>query len=118
MTSTQEDKAAIFHALHRGAVLVLPNAWDVASARIVEEAGASAVATTSAGVAWSLGVPDGDRLGRDRAAELVGRIASAVAAPVTAGIGGGFPGDPAGRGGTTRHIHSARAGGADPAAGV
>ena len=45
-----------FRALHAGAVLVLPNAWDVASARLIEQAGARAVATTSAGVAWSLGV--------------------------------------------------------------
>src|SRR2546421_7237450 len=109
MTSTQQDKATVFHALHHGEGRVLPNAWDVASARIVEEAGAAAVATTSAGVAWSLGVPDGDRLGRDRAAELVGRIASAVSVPVTADIEGGFADDPAGVGETIRQIIAAGA---------
>ncbi len=58
-----------FRSLHRpGTPVVLANAWDVASARLVEEAGAAAVATTSAGVAWSLGAPDGDVLGRELAA--------------------------------------------------
>jgi 2-methylisocitrate lyase-like PEP mutase family enzyme len=109
MTSTQQDKAAVFHALHRGEVLVLPNAWDVASARIVEDAGAAAVATTSAGVAWSLGVPDGDRLGRDRAVALVARIADAVSVPVTADIEGGFADDPAGVGETIRQVIAAGA---------
>jgi 2-methylisocitrate lyase-like PEP mutase family enzyme len=80
-----------FRALHvPGNPLVLPNAWDVASARLIAEAGAKAVATTSAGVAWSLGAPDGDALGRDRAAELVARIVEAVDVPVTADIEGGY----------------------------
>lgn len=109
MISTQQDKAAVFHALHRGEVLVLPNAWDVASARIVEDAGAAAVATTSAGVAWSLGMPDGDRLDRDSAIELVSRIASAVSVPVTADIEGGFADDPAGVGETIRRVIAAGA---------
>jgi 2-methylisocitrate lyase-like PEP mutase family enzyme len=94
MTTSHRDKAARFHDLHKGGdVLVLPNAWDVASARIVEEAGAAAVATTSAGVAWSLGAPDGDQLSRDRALDLVARIADAVRAPVTADIESGFGAD-------------------------
>ncbi|GAA3117785.1 isocitrate lyase/phosphoenolpyruvate mutase family protein [Planomonospora alba] len=85
------DKADLFHSLHtRDGVLVLANAWDVASALLVEEAGAEAVATTSAGVAWSLGAPDGDRLDRDRALDLIARIASAVRVPVTADIESGF----------------------------
>ncbi|QWF81807.1 isocitrate lyase/PEP mutase family protein [Amycolatopsis sp. CA-230715] len=80
-----------FVALHRkGEPLVLPNAWDVASALIVEAAGARAVATTSAGVAWSLGSADGDQLARDRAVDLVARIAAAVRVPVTADIEGGY----------------------------
>ncbi|WP_196449697.1 isocitrate lyase/phosphoenolpyruvate mutase family protein [Planomonospora sp. ID82291] len=86
------EKAALFHSLHTrdGRALVLANAWDVASALLVEEAGAEAVATTSAGVAWSLGAPDGDRLDRDRALDLVARIAAAVRVPVTADIESGF----------------------------
>lgn len=63
-----------FRALHTGDVLVLPDAWDVASARLIERAGARAIATTSAGVAWSLGAPDGDKLPRDRPVDLVARI--------------------------------------------
>ncbi|MEU9236426.1 isocitrate lyase/PEP mutase family protein [Streptomyces subrutilus] len=88
--------AAGFTALHTPATpLALPNAWDVASARLVEAAGAPAVATTSAGVAWSLGSPDGDALARDRALDLIARVASAVSVPVTADIEGGFGADPA-----------------------
>ena len=86
MTMTT-DNADRFRSLHRsGAPLVLPNAWDVASARLVEDAGAAAVATSSAGVAWSLGAPDGDRLDRDRALDLIARVAAAVRVPVTADI--------------------------------
>lgn len=90
-------QAAAFAALHTPAApLALANAWDVASARLVEAAGARAVATTSAGVAWSLGAPDGDALARDRALDLVARVAAAVSVPVTADIEGGFGADPAG----------------------
>src|SRR5882672_9256708 len=93
MTS-QQDKAALFHALHRTPpVLVLPNAWDVASACIVEAAGGAAVATTSAGVAWALGAPDGNKLARDEAVALVARVAAAVEVPVTADIETGFAAD-------------------------
>ncbi|MFE6839167.1 isocitrate lyase/phosphoenolpyruvate mutase family protein [Streptomyces sp. NPDC057705] len=87
-------KATAFAALHTSAnPLALANAWDVASARIAEAAGAPAVATTSAGVAWSLGSPDGDALARDRALDLVARVVSAVSVPVTADIEGGFGAD-------------------------
>jgi len=94
-TSVRHAKASLFHALHRR-VLVLPNAWDAMSARLVEDAGATAVATTSAGVAWSLGVADGDRLDRERAVDLVRRVATAVDVPVTADIESGYAEDPAG----------------------
>ena len=58
----QKLLAISFREMHRGPnVLVLPNAWDVASARILEEAGVRAIATSSAGVAFSLGYPDGQR---------------------------------------------------------
>lgn len=85
-----------FRELHfHGDPLVLPNAWDAASARLIEQAGAVAVATTSAGVAWSLGVPDGNRLQRDEAVAAVARIVRTVDVPVTADIESGY-GDVAG----------------------
>ncbi|MBW8699373.1 Carboxyvinyl-carboxyphosphonate phosphorylmutase [Streptomyces sp. MBT84] len=88
-------QALAFRALHvPGRPLVLPNAWDTASARLVEEAGAAAVATTSAGVAWELGAADGDRLTRADALAAVARIADTVAVPVTADIETGYANDP------------------------
>ncbi|MCM0677737.1 isocitrate lyase/phosphoenolpyruvate mutase family protein, partial [Micromonospora phytophila] len=71
----QHLSAELFRSLHTaGSPLVLVNAWDAASARIVAAAGARAVATTSAGVAWSLGAPDGDALDRGAAVALVRRV--------------------------------------------
>ncbi|NJP96337.1 isocitrate lyase/phosphoenolpyruvate mutase family protein [Nonomuraea sp. FMUSA5-5] len=85
------SKAEILASLHKkGDPLLLPNAWDVASAIVVADAGAKAVATTSAGVAWSLGVPDGADLGTERVAAVVERIAAAVDVPVTADIESGY----------------------------
>lgn len=89
MTSLTE-RAELFRRLHADGVLVLPNAWDVASARLVEQAGAAAVATTSAGVSWTLGAADGDRLPREPAVLAVARIAGAVAVPVSADIETGY----------------------------
>jgi 2-methylisocitrate lyase-like PEP mutase family enzyme len=106
--TTLTETAERFRSLHRGGTpLVLPNAWDVASARLVEDAGAAAVATSSAGVAWSLGAPDGDRLDRDRAVDLVARVARAVRVPVTADIENGFAADPAGVAETIRAVVAA-----------
>src|SRR5213078_1938041 len=100
MTSTPESFAN-FRSWHvAGQPIVLPNAWDAASARLVVAAGARAVATTSAGVAWSLGSPDGDRLDRAAAIAAVARIAAAVDVPVTADIEGGFAPTAAGVGET------------------
>ncbi|WP_329204947.1 isocitrate lyase/phosphoenolpyruvate mutase family protein [Streptomyces sp. NBC_00683] len=97
MTITHSDKAHIFRSLHTTpAPLALANAWDVASARVIEAAGAKAIATTSAGVAWSLGSPDGGFITRDQALELIGRIVAAVEVPVTADIEGGYGTDAAG----------------------
>lgn len=64
--------------------------WDVASARITERAGARAIATTSAGVAWSLGLADGNKLDRESAVSVIARIVEAVDLPVTADIEGGY----------------------------
>jgi 2-methylisocitrate lyase-like PEP mutase family enzyme len=87
----QAEKAERFRMLHRGpSILVLPNAWDVASARILEELGYPAIATTSAGVAFSLGFPDGQRVSREQMLEAVARIARAVRVPVTADMEAGY----------------------------
>jgi 2-methylisocitrate lyase-like PEP mutase family enzyme len=86
------DKAAAFLALHQGPGFVLPNAWDAGSARILEQVGFPAVATTSAGIAWSLGVPDGEALDRDTMLGHVGRIVAAVDVPVTADLEAGYGG--------------------------
>ncbi|MBM7769860.1 2-methylisocitrate lyase-like PEP mutase family enzyme [Actinokineospora baliensis] len=91
MTTSQQDRAAAFAALHTaGTPLLLANAWDVASAAVSVAAGISAVATTSAGVAWGLGAPDGDALERGAAVDLIARVVSAVDVPVTADIESGF----------------------------
>src|SRR5260370_29415247 len=87
----QAEKGEQFRKLHRGPrMLVLPNAWDVASARILEEAGYPAIATTSAGVAFSLGYPDGERISRKEMLEGVARIAHAVRAPLPAAMEAGY----------------------------
>ena len=87
----QKQKALAFHQLHRGPkTLLLPNVWDVASARLVEEAGYPAVATTSAGVAFSLGYPDGQKISREEMLARVARIAKAVRLPVTADVEAGY----------------------------
>jgi len=87
----QGRKAELLRKLHSGPrMLVLPNAWDVASARVLEELGYPAIATTSAGVAFSLGYPDGQRISRDEMLEAVARIARAVRVPVTADMESGY----------------------------
>ena len=83
----QAEKAEQFRKLHHGPrMLLLPNAWDVASARILEECGPTAIATSSAAVAFYLGSPDGQRISRDEMLEVCGRIARAVNIPVTADL--------------------------------
>lgn len=90
MTSS-EDLARRFASLHRASdPLLLANVWDAGSAVAVAQAGAAAVATTSAGVAWSLGVPDAADLGADRAAEAAARIVAAVTVPVSVDIEAGY----------------------------
>lgn len=90
MSTDQQSKAEALRALHRDGVLVLPNAWDAASAALVARAGAQAVATTSGGVAWSQGRSDGHGLSRDEMVDQVRRIASVVDVPVTADVEGGY----------------------------
>ena len=84
------DRAAALLAMHSGAGFVIPNAWDAGSARILEEVGFPAIATTSAGIAWSCGVPDGGDLDLETMLDRVGRIVAAVDVPVTADLEAGY----------------------------
>ena len=94
MTST--SGAALFRQLHdRSRILVLANAWDVATARLVEKAGFPAVATSSAAVAWALGYADGERIPRNEMLDVVKRIVRAVHVPVTADVEAGYGPAPA-----------------------
>ncbi len=91
---SQRAKAEAFRAMHgRSRILVLPNAWDAMSARVIEEAGARAIATTSAGVAFSVGYPDGEAIPRDEMIAAIARIARVVTIPVSADIESGFAND-------------------------
>ena len=91
----QTSKAEAFTALHHsGEILILPNAWDAASAAVMADAGAKAVATSSAAVAWSHGYPDGDLLPLNLLLETIGAVARAAGdVPVTADIEGGYTDD-------------------------
>ncbi len=107
---TQRERAAAFRRLHGGKpILVLPNVWDVASAKIVERAGFPAIATSSAGVAFALGYPDGERISRDEMAAAVARIAAHVGVPVTADMEAGYGRRPADAAATVRAVIAAGA---------
>lgn len=87
----QRAKAVAFRDLHCGPkILVLPNAWDCVSARLFEQAGFPALATTSGGVAAVLGYPDGQHIRPPEMLALVGRIAETVSVPVTADLEAGY----------------------------
>lgn len=91
MTSLSES----FRLLHQGAgTLVLPNCWDAGSARLLESLGARAVATTSAGLAWSLGYPDGDLLPVAKLAAAVAEITRTIRVPLSVDMEGGYSADP------------------------
>jgi 2-methylisocitrate lyase-like PEP mutase family enzyme len=106
----QAEKAEQFRQLHHGPrILVLPNAWDVASALILEEAGCPAIATTSGGIAASLGYPDGQRISRQEMLDVVGRIARAVRVPVTADMEAGYGTTPQDMAETARAVVAAGA---------
>ena len=78
---TQKGTAEKLRALHAAGVLILPNAWDAGSAAVIALAGAQAIATTSGGIAWSLGRCDGQRLTRAEMIERVREIVAAVGHP-------------------------------------
>ena len=95
--SHQSEQAEMFRGLHnRKDVLVLPNAWDVPSARVFEDEGFAAVATSSAGMLVSLGYPDGEGIPSKDFVSAVGRIASVLSVPLSADVVGGFSGSPEG----------------------
>ena len=94
MSTEARDTARQFHDLHARGVLLLPNAWDAGSARLMESLGAKAIATTSAGVAWSHGYADGDRLPVPLLAATVGEIRRVVAVPVSVDVESGYSADP------------------------
>lgn len=85
-----------FRDLHAEGLLILPNAWDAGSAAVMKAAGAKAIATTSAGCAWSLGWPDGDALPPERAVQMCEDVVRAVPGlPVSVDFEGGYSDDPA-----------------------
>jgi 2-methylisocitrate lyase-like PEP mutase family enzyme len=86
----QRAKAHRLRSLQTDGVLVLPNAWDAASAALIAAGAAQAIATTSAGVSWSLGRPDGQNLTRADAVAAIARIAATVDLPVSADVEGGY----------------------------
>jgi 2-methylisocitrate lyase-like PEP mutase family enzyme len=90
-----EAKADAFRRMHRGpSTLVLPNAWDAVTARLFVKAGARAIATTSAGIAATLGYADGQKVPPQLMMEAVARIARVVDVPVTADIESGYADSP------------------------
>ena len=109
-TEKQKAKAEAFRAMHRGSrILLLPNAWDAASARVFAESGFGAIATTSAGIAFTLGYPDGQRISREEMLGVVGRIAAAVPVPVTADVEAGYGDRPEDAARTAREVAAAGA---------
>jgi 2-methylisocitrate lyase-like PEP mutase family enzyme len=90
---TQEKRVTEFRELHSAGCFVMPNPWDVGSARALERLGFPALATTSAGLAWTLGVTDGS-LTRDQALDHLRQVAGAVGVPVNADFEGGYAVDP------------------------
>lgn len=93
----QAAKAEAFRRLHdRKKVLILPNAWDVPSARVFEDEGFPAVATSSAGMMVSLGYPDGEEIPQDEFVSAVARIAKVLSVPLNVDVVGGFGDSPKG----------------------
>lgn len=92
--TTIAERRRAFRALHAGpAILVLPNAWDVASARVYEEAGFPAIATSSAGLANALGFPDGNALDVDLHLATLERLVRALSVPLSADVESGYAAD-------------------------
>jgi 2-methylisocitrate lyase-like PEP mutase family enzyme len=108
--SPRPDSARLFHDLHRGPdLLILANAWDAGSARLIESLGAKAVATTSAGFAWGLGYPDGDAVPLAELVHGIRLIARAIQVPLSVDMESGFGRAPADVGAAMTQIAEAGA---------
>lgn len=93
--SELRNKAEAFRAMHSAKpVLLLANVWDAASARIIEEAGFPAIATSSAGIAFARGYPDGEKIPPEQMFTAIAQIASVVRVPVTADVEAGYGNEP------------------------
>jgi 2-methylisocitrate lyase-like PEP mutase family enzyme len=90
-----DDPVAVFHRLHESGCFVMPNPWDVGSARALEQLGFPALATTSAGFAWTLGRTD-TQTTLDQVLEHLSAVAGAVSVPVNADFQDGYAHDPDG----------------------
>jgi len=90
---SRSEQARVFHSLHGEGLLILPNVWDAGSARVIEEAGAKAIATSSAAVAWAHGYPDGQAIPADVLIATIHEIVRVVSVPVSADIEAGFARD-------------------------
>ena len=84
-----DDRIAAFHRLHSSGCFVMPNPWDAGSARVLEQMGFKALATTSAGLAWTLGLAD-YQVTLDQALEHLRVVVDAVDVPVNADFQGCF----------------------------
>ena len=91
--NAHSDRVIAFRHLHSAGCFVMPNPWDVGSARALEQMGFTALATTSAGFAWTLGRAD-NQVTLDEALEHLRLVADAVTVPVNADFQGGFADDP------------------------
>ncbi len=105
----QLAKAETFRSLHNEGIFVLPNAWDAGSAAMIAAAGAQAIATTSAGVSWSLGKSDGEHLSRAEMIDVIARIAATVDLPVSGDIEGAYGSGPEAVAATVRAVIGAGA---------
>lgn len=109
-TEAQVRKAQTFRSMHdRANVLVLPNAWDAVTARIFARLGFAAIATTSGGIAWSLGYPDGEHAPLNEVVAAVERIVRVVDLPVTVDLEAGYGVTPQAVGDAVRAIIDAGA---------
>ena len=107
---TYLSRSAAFRSLHHGpAILVVPNAWDAVSARLFEAAGFACVGTTSAGIAWSCGYPDGQKIPRDEMIAAIARVTRSTHLPVTADIEAGYGKSPEAVAETVRRVIGAGA---------
>ena len=99
MSSSASERAKALKTLHEGPkLLLLANAWDAGSARLVESLGAPAIATSSAAVAWTHGYPDGDALPVKILVATVAEITRVIRVPLSVDVEGGYSTDPAAAG--------------------